>query len=132
MPRPDNSHHLVEAARRRSAESRARVRSAIIALNAGGDRITFAAVALRAQVARQWLYEQPDLRREIEELRAAQSDRDEALPVQLRASEKSLHARLRGALEENARLRERVTELEQELALAHGESRVAAIRGGRR
>lgn len=45
------------------------------------------------------------------------------LPVAERSSDSSIRARLRAALDDNQRLRREMTELREELALAHGRAR---------
>ncbi|MFF7251573.1 DUF6262 family protein, partial [Embleya sp. NPDC008237] len=66
----DNSHPIVAAAHRRAAATRRRATSALRRMDATGTVITFEAVAREAGVSRSWLYNQPDLRAEIERLRA--------------------------------------------------------------
>ena len=68
--RADNSRHVVEAARRRGQLTRSKAVQALRAMDAAGEPITFETVAQRAQVSKSWLYAQPDLRAEIENLRA--------------------------------------------------------------
>ena len=75
--RADNSHLVIAAARRRSATTRKRAVAALRRMEKSGRSITFDAVAREAQVSRSWLYNQSDLRGEIERLRAR---RDPATP----------------------------------------------------
>ena len=75
--RADNSHLVIAAARRRSATTRKRAVAALRRMEKPGRSITFDAVAREAQVSRSWLYNQTDLRAEIERLRAR---RDPATP----------------------------------------------------
>jgi hypothetical protein len=113
--------HLADAAAQRASDAEARARRALAELDRAGERITFAAVARRAQVSRQFLYSHPALRGEIAELRtpAARS----SSPSPARASDNSLRTRLRAALEDNQRLRTELTRLRAELAVAHGRNR---------
>jgi hypothetical protein len=67
--RADNSHHLIIAARRRAAATRKRAVTALRRMDTTGTPITIDAVAKQARVSRSWLYNQPDLRAEIERLR---------------------------------------------------------------
>ena len=98
------------------------MRGALRELDSQGATVTFAAVAERARVSRAFLYQHAELRSQIEALRAA--DAAEArVPVRQRASDASLRARLRGALEESQRQREEIARLREELALAHGRVR---------
>ena len=100
-----------------------RVRGALRELDSEGATITFAAVAHRARVSRVFLYEHAQLRAEIETLRAAQAAAPARLPVRQRASDASLRARLRAALDQSQRQREEIARLREELALAHGRVR---------
>ena len=117
-PRP-----LADAAARRTLDAEQRVRTALRELDAEGATITFAAVAKRARVSRVFLYEHAELRAEIEALRSIHTAAPARLPVRQRASDASVRARLRAALDENQRQREELAALREELALAHGRVR---------
>jgi hypothetical protein len=114
---------LAEAAAKRTLEAQQRVHRALRDLDSQGVAVTFAAVAVRARVSRAFLYQHPELRSQIEALRSAQADAPARVPVRQRASDASLRARLRGALEEGQRQREEIARLREELALAHGRVR---------
>jgi hypothetical protein len=114
---------LAETAAKRTLEAEHRVRSALRELDRDGATITFAAAAERARVSRAFLYQHAELRSEIEALRAAQAAGPARLPVRQRASDASLRARLRAALDEGQRQREEIARLREELALAHGRVR---------
>ncbi len=115
---------LAEAAARRSLDAEQRVRDTLRKLDADGATVSFLAVAEHARVSRAFLYAHPQLRTEIETLRSLQQTTAPArLPVRQRASDNSVRARLRAALEENQRQREELTALREELALAHGRVR---------
>ena len=114
---------LVDAAARRTLEAEQRVQSALRELDRDGTAVTFAAVAKRARVSRVFLYQHAELRSAIEALRAAHAAAPTRLPVRQRASDASLRARLRAALDGNQRQREEITRLREELALAHGRVR---------
>jgi Family of unknown function (DUF6262) len=131
LMRADNSHHIVAAARRRAAATHKRATSALRRMGNSGVPVTFDAVAQEAQVSRSWLYNQPELRAEIERLRARQSPRPPALPIpdRQRASETSLLRRLDTATERIRHLEQENQQLRQALALALGEQRVATNRG---
>jgi hypothetical protein len=112
---------LGAAARRKSQAANSRAKNAIRALDARGETISFQAVAQTAGVSRQWLYTQPDLRGEIEQLRTANDEHgDRLVPTRERASENSLRHRNRALLEENQRLRAELTAVKDELAVALG------------
>jgi hypothetical protein len=113
---------LAETAAKRTLEAEQRVRSALRDLDSDGA-VTFAAVAERARVSRAFLYQHAELRSEIEALRAADAAASARAPVRQRASDASLRARLRAALDEGQRQREELARLREELALAHGRVR---------
>jgi hypothetical protein len=119
----DRSAGLRAAAARKRENASARARTALRKLDDDGDTITFQNVARHAGVSRQWLYQQPDLRGEIERLRAGGQQRPPGLPAAQRTSEGSLRQRMATLSEENRRLREENHALKTELALAYGERR---------
>jgi hypothetical protein len=114
---------LLDAAARRTLDAEQRVRGALRELDRQGAAITFAGVAQRAQVSRAFLYQHAELRAEIEALRAADASAPAQLPTPQRASDASLRARLRAALDEGQRQREEIARLREELAVAHGRAR---------
>jgi hypothetical protein len=121
----DRSAGLRAAAARKRENACARARTALRKLDDDGDTITFQSVARQAGVSRQWLYQQPDLRAEIERLRAAGHQRPSGVPAAQRTSEGSLGQRMATLSEENRRLREENGALKTELALAYGDRRRA-------
>jgi hypothetical protein len=124
MP-PDRAGGLAAAARRRRAAALERAHAALREIDARREPVTFQRVARAAGVSRQWLYEQPELRAQIERLR---DDRPRgARPARERASEASQRRRVETLLEENRRLRRENSELRGELALAYGHRREAEI-----
>ena len=114
---------LAEAATKRTLQTEQRVHSALRELDSRGAPVTFAAVAERARVGRAFLYQHAELRSQIEALRAADAAAPARVPVRQRASDASLRARLRAALDEGQRQRAEVARLREELALAHGRVR---------
>jgi len=62
MSRPDNSHLVIAAARRRAAATRKRAVTALRHMENAGAPITFDTVAREAHVSRSWLYNQDDPR----------------------------------------------------------------------
>ena len=114
---------LADAAARRTLDAEQRVRGAIRELDRQRSAITFAGVAERAQVSRAFLYQHAELRAEIAALRTAQVATPAPVPVRQRASDASLRARLRAALDEGQRQREEIARLREELAVAHGRAR---------
>lgn len=130
----DNSRHVIAAAHRRSAATRKRAVSALRRMDKAGLPITFDAVAREAAVSRSWLYNQPDLRAEVERLRSRgnPSRPGRPVPYRQRASDASLLRRLESATERIRQLETENQQLREALALALGENRAADIRGSNR
>jgi hypothetical protein len=114
---------LQEAAERRRERAAERARKAIRRLDKAGEPVSFQSVAREAGVSRQFLYSVDQLRGEIERLRAARLEADDALPSAQRSTEASLKARNQTLLDENRRLRDELASLREELAGAWGELR---------
>jgi hypothetical protein len=129
----DAATPLVAAAKQRHELTRARAIQAIRELDRAGTAVTFTAVAGQAQVSRSWLYSQPDICRQIQQLREATGRSTTApIPASQRASDTSLLRRLETAHAENRRLSDECTQLRAEIArlrrqIAHllGEQRQA-------
>jgi hypothetical protein len=100
---------------------------ALRALDAEGATISFQAVAVRAGVSRQWLYTEPALRAEIEQLRDRSPARTDGILTRQRATEASLRQRLETMPAENQRLREENASLKNELAIAYGQRRCTSV-----
>jgi hypothetical protein len=115
--RADNSHHVIAAARRR--------------MDATAAPISFDAVAREARVSRSWLYTQPDLRAEIERLRARQPPRATVGPPpdRQRASDASLLRRLEVATARLRQLEVDNRELRDALSRALGDRRADDVHG---
>lgn len=127
----DNTHHIVAAARQRATATRRRAAAALRRMDTTGAAITFETVAHEARVSRSWLYNQPDLRAEIERLRARHHiPVTRPVPDRQRASDASLLQRLQAATERNQQLDNENRELRQALALALGEQRADQLRSG--
>jgi Family of unknown function (DUF6262) len=129
--RADNSHHIVTAARRRASATRRRAIAAIRRMDNAGQPISFDAVAREGQISRSWLYNQPDLRAEIERLRTRRDPRptEQRLPDRQRATDASQRRRLEIATERNRQLEAENRNLREALAVALGEQRAASIVG---
>jgi hypothetical protein len=121
----DQPGPLAAAAARKHDATMARAGAALRELDRAGGVVNFQAVARAARVSRQWLYQQPDLRREIDQLRTTTRPARTAVPAGQRATEASLRQRIRSLLDENHRLRGESDGLRAELALAYGERRDA-------
>ena len=117
----EQTKRLLEAAAQRTIDAERRARNALRELDRQGAAISFVSVAQRARVSRAFLYANADLRGEIEALRQGQVGMPTRLPVRERASDASVRARLRAALEENQRQRLEIAGLREELA--HGRVR---------
>jgi uncharacterized protein (DUF58 family) len=128
--RPDNTRFLVQAAHQRSQATRQRAIQALRDLAAAGDPITFQTIARTAGVSRSWLYAQPDLRAELERLRAlsTRAPTSPPVPARQRATDASLRRRLEAVNAEIRRLRTENHQLRQQLARALGQRRAAVIR----
>ena len=127
--RADNTAHLRAATRRRSERTVDQARAALRRLDAAGTPITLQALAREAGVSRSWIYNQVDLRAEIERLRRDHRRPDPArtTPERQRASADSLLRRLQGATERIVRLERENQELRATLARALGANRTARI-----
>jgi hypothetical protein len=126
--RADNSSHLAVSARRRHELTRAKAVRALRELDIADAPVTFESVARAAEVSRSWLYTQPDLRAEIERLRAL--DRrplPTSAPARQRGSDASLAQRLEIALARNRDLTEDNQRLRRQLAHALGQLRAAGL-----
>jgi hypothetical protein len=127
--RADNTHHIIAAAQQRHELTRAKAIQALRTLDAAGSPVTFEAVAQTAAVSRSWLYAQPDIRAEIERLRAAHRRAPATpIPARQRSSDVSLLCRLEAATQRIRQLAEENRTLREQLAQALGEQRAAAAR----
>lgn len=124
--RADNSHHLTAAARRRAQATHKRAVAALRRMDNAGTPITFDALAREAGVSRSWLYNQPDLRAEIQRLRQRErTTTRRAVPHRQRATDTSLLRRLELSAE---RVRQLEAENKRALAEALGERRAGGLR----
>jgi hypothetical protein len=120
----DNSDHLAVAARRRHELTRAKAIQALRELDRTGTPITFQTLARHASVSRSWLYSQPDIRAEIQNLRdATQRAPATVIPTGQRASDTSLLRRLEAANQRNRQLTQDNQRLRRQLAEALGQLR---------
>jgi Family of unknown function (DUF6262) len=123
----DRTQAIRAAAATRSTDAAARARRVLRELSRRGARVNFAAVAAGAEVSRQFLYTDPELRQEIEQRRDEQHSERSRLPLAERASDASIRARLRAALDDNQWLRGENARLCEKLPLAHGRARVLEL-----
>lgn len=125
--RADNSRHIIAAAQQRHELTRGKAIQALRTLDADGSAVTFESVARAAGVSRSWLYAQPDIRAEIEQLRDAfRRAPATAVPARQRSSDASLLRRLEAANQLNHKLADENRSLRQQLAQALGQLRAAA------
>lgn len=121
--RPDNSRYLVQSARDRSDAAFTRARDALRDLDRSGQPVTFRGLAAAAGVSRAWLYRQPGIRAEVEQLRAAAPAAARPLPAAQRGTDHSRQQRIEALLADNARLRAENTRLREHVAALLGERR---------
>jgi hypothetical protein len=116
---------LRAAAARKSAAANQRADTGIRRLLRTGEPISFRAVARAGGVSIDFLYRNPELRQRIEQLRAQRAHAARAATPDAMSSESSVMAVLRARLQERhhkeQELRARIRDLEQQLAVAHGE-----------
>ncbi len=104
---------LAEAAAARSADAVARARRAITKLHSTGQPITFVSVARTAGVSTSFLYQHPELRREVGERRNRTAGHPHT-PTASSATVESLRTKLQVALQRNRELVEEVAALRTE------------------
>lgn len=126
--RADNSAALLAAAHTRRHEALQRVQDALHLLATAGGPVTFTAVAHAASVSRGWLYREPTLRQQVEQLRAAGARPGAPLPAAHRASAQSQHQRITALQTQVSELREDNTRLRNQVAKLLGERRIATAR----
>ncbi|MGH3779017.1 MAG: DUF6262 family protein [Pseudonocardiaceae bacterium] len=122
--RADNTRFLLQAARDRHDTTMTRAQQALRRLDRTGTPVSFRAVAEAADVSRAWLYRQPELRAEIDRLRAAHPSSSAATPpTAQRGTDESRQRRIEALLEDNTRLRAENTRLREHVARLLGERR---------
>jgi hypothetical protein len=127
--RADNSHHIIHAAHRRSQATHHRADATLRRMDNTGLPITIDAPAREASVSRSWLYNQPELRAEIERLRnRPRPAAGRLVPDRQRSSDASLLGRVEVATQRIHELETDNKRLRQALAEALGEHRAARSR----
>jgi hypothetical protein len=125
--RADNSHHVIDAAHRRSQATRRRAAAALRRMDNTGLPVTIDALAREAGVSRSWLYNQPELRAEIERLRdRPRPTADRLVPNRQRSPDASLLRRVEMATQRIRELETDNTQLRHALAQALGERRATS------
>jgi len=122
--RADNSAYLTAAARQRHELTRAKAIRTLRELDRAGSPVTFEQVARAAGISRSWLYSQPDIRTQIQQLRdTSRRAPAPALPPSQRASDASLSQRLQAALHRTRQLEQENQQLRRQLAQVLGQLR---------
>jgi DNA repair exonuclease SbcCD ATPase subunit len=124
---PDRIEVLREAAQARHDATLRRAEATLRTLVRHGAPITFRGFADAAGVSRSWLYRQPQLREQIEQLRQQRSSRAPTVPSAERASTDSLRQQIQTYREEIARLSKENQALYEQLARQLGTARAAAV-----
>jgi len=129
--RRDPAAPLAEAAARRHELTRSKAIQALRELDRAGTPVTFAAIASAAGISRSWLYTQPDIRSQVQQLRGSRGPGTAtAIPATQRPTDSSLRARLTTALQRNQALAEENARLRRQLARALGDQRSSRTRSG--
>lgn len=125
----DQAALLAEHARGRHEQTLQRAQAALAAMASNGTPVTIARLATEAGVSRAWIYTQPGLRSQIEQMQRRQSPGGPApRPAGSRASDESLRRRLDLAHQKITQLRAENQQLRHDLAAVHGELRTATAR----
>lgn len=124
---PDRIERLRAAAQGRHDDTLRRAQTTLRALARRSEPITVRGLATAAGVSRSWLYRQPQLLAEIDQLRQSRPTRGPSLPASQRASIDSLRQQLHAYRGELARLRAENKALTDQLARHLGDARTAAI-----
>jgi hypothetical protein len=125
----DNTTHLHRATRRRSEQARQRAVTTLDRLLTDGTPVTVSSLAREAEVARSWIYTQPDL---LDRIHGSGDRRPSpGSPQRQGASEASWQRRLELAHTRITELIEENKQLRHQLALAHGQRRADRIASSR-
>jgi hypothetical protein len=126
----DQASRLAEHARARHQQTLQRAQAALAAMASDGTPVTIARLAAEAGVSRAWIYTQPGLRDQIEQMQRGHTP---GSPPARQASDESLRRRLELAHQKITQLRAESQQLRHDLAAAHGQLRAtAASREGTR
>lgn len=127
MTTVDRSRHLREAAQARHAASLKRAEDALRTLLRQGQPISMKGFAKIAGVSRSWLYNQPEVRAQLEQLQRAPARTAGPRRDAQRATSESLRQQIHTCRQEITRLRAENHQLRDQLARRLGDDRVAAI-----
>jgi hypothetical protein len=130
----DRAARLAEHARARHDQALQRARAALAAIARDGEPVTVSRLAARAAVSRSWIYTQPGLLDQVEQIRKATARNDPpGHQARRRASDNSMRLRLELAHQKITQLRAENQQLRRDLATVHGQLRAtAASREGTR
>lgn len=120
---PDRVERLREAAQARHEATLRRAENTLRRLIRRGAPVTARQLAAEASVSRSWLYRQPELRQQLDRLRALPTPSGRALPAEQRASTESLQQQIHTYRQEITRLRAENTALNEQLARHLGAAR---------
>ena len=123
MTTPPTTSALAKVTEARVTETRRRAEEAIRKLDRQGWPVTFASVAGAASVSRSWLYREPDIRAQIDRLRARRGDG--ATHSVQRASADSIKRQREALIDELNILKEENRRLREEVARAYGQQRAS-------
>ena len=125
----DRVQRLRDAAQSRHDATVRRAQDALRRLASRGDAVSYRRLAELAGVSRSWLYSQPDLRQQIDQLRDRPADQRQRIPAAERATAESLRQQLHAYRDELKRLRSENQALREQLARHLGTARAASVRG---
>jgi len=123
----DRVQRLREAAQSRHDTTLRRAQDALHRLASRGEAVSYRRLAELAGVSRSWLYSQPELRQQIDQLRGRPADRRQLIPAAERATTESLRQQLHADRDELKRLRAENQELREQLGGHLGTARAAAV-----
>jgi len=123
----ERTERLRQAAQGRHDATLAKAAAALHALARTTDPITFGGLARSAGVSRSWLYRQPELRQQIEQLRRPALPGRSQVPPTQRASDDSNRQKIAIYREELKRLQAENRDLREQLARKLGAERAAAV-----
>lgn len=124
--RADQAARLAEHARARHEQTLQRARATLAAMASSSTPVTIARLAAEAGVSRAWIYTQPGLRDQIEQVQHSRaSGSPPARQAASRASDESLRRRLELAHQKITQLRAENQQLRHDLETAHGQLRAA-------
>jgi hypothetical protein len=126
----DHTERLRQAAKARHETTMDKATAALRTLAGTPEPITFGRLARAAGVSRSWLYRQPELRRQIEQLRQSSRPTRSSVPPTQRASNDSNRQKMALYREELERLRAENRDLREQLARKLGAERAAAVIDG--